>query len=340
MTLWNGINMISETNVEKIEIANIFNHYILAQTIHALDDIGVFNKLNEGLKSIEQLSSKEVCNNKLSYLLYIVARYDFIKTNNDLYFLTAKGKQLIFNLGFFNWAIGGYGKLFNSINKIVKGEDISWKELRNCIWVAKASDQCNQSLMKQIVFNILDEIPFRYIADIGCGNAGRLIDICHRYHSVSGLGIDIDMPSIELALNNVSCNNLSHRIQIEKANILSNFLQESAIKIKNHIDLVTCFMMLHDLLNAYDADHVFIHIKKVFPNAKYFLFADTTKEESIDKPESIFSLGFETVHQMMDIKLFSKQHYIECFLHNGFIIKECYNLQVPNTYAFLLERAD
>lgn len=326
-------------NIHQKGLAKIFNYYILAHVIHALDSLGVFNKLSLSACSIESLTSNiKIDKNKLAYLLNMFCKFGFLKRNDDFYQLTDKGNQLKDNVGFFNWAVGGYGKVFESINKIMLNEPISWTEMRSGAWVAIASDQCNQHLMKDLLFGILDKISFKYMADIGCGNAGRLIDICNRYQSICALGIDVDKQAIEIAQHNVKQNNFVNNIKIQEANVLDCIWQNEIEEDLSRVDIVTCFMMLHDLINSSLGKQSLLKIKASFPNAKYFLFADTVKDPSENEPSAIFSLGFETIHALMNIRLFTKEEYMSFFIESGYVLIKCYDFGVPNTYAFLLGR--
>lgn len=263
------------------------------------------------------------------------------KDEHNLYSWTESGAELARHVGYFTWSVGGYGDFFRELGTLATS-DTPWSHLRDGSLVALGADQANSAFMSNILFDVLDNMSFSSIADFGCGNAGRLINFCKRYPHTIGVGVDINREAIELARQNVESQGMQNNIELYCENVL-NFINNSSVREKlEKIEVVTCFMMLHDLFNIDNLKHtLFDRLRSAFPAVKYFIIADTVRmslnTESKEANElPIFNIGFELLHGYMNIKIHDKSAYDEAFLAAGLHIEKCLPFGTPNTYLYVL----
>lgn len=320
-----NLNKYKTEEVLDNEVANIFNDYILCNIVFGLHKYEIFSLLkNNKIDNEEYNKNILLCINK-SYYFQQSIRFGVFSKENECFILTPLGKSIFKNIGFFIWLVGGYGKL---ISNGFEGSKKSLHEYRDGGYVAEGSDFANKIIGKDIMEEI-EKISYTNIADIGCGNGYRLINLCISNPNTHGLGIDIDANATDLAKQNVRKEHLDERIKIELGNVLTTD------RVFNDIDTVSCFMMLHDIFGR-GKDKLKVLLSK-FPNATKFIFADTTLSETKEFT-GIFTSGFEYVHFLQSQKLFYLKEYLDVFRENKLELKVQKLLPLPNTYLFYLER--
>ncbi|MEM9461364.1 MAG: class I SAM-dependent methyltransferase [Myxococcota bacterium] len=274
----------------------------------------------------------------LEQLMRIACMVGIVENDEDLFFITRKGHAFFHSRGFFTWAAGGYGRFFGQLAELARsgGDASTCRPLIDGSQVAVASNLCNLTMMREHCLEALEPLEFSRIADLGCGNAGRLIDICNRYHAVSGMGIDINAHAIESARELVRRNDMQHRIELHQTDALS----VESIEGVHEVDLVMSFLMMHDLFNARRPAEVVSGLLSAFPNARHFVVADTFQMPAAQSITSapIFSLGFELVHGFMGIRLYRPEDYIAEFCGQGMTLAHRSSLGAPHTDLLVFER--
>lgn len=327
-----------------MKAAQIFNGYIGSHLCFHLGDNGIFdlfrnsNIVNKSdLKDFhERSSSSEVTELLIDFSL----KFGIFNEDSDSSLqLSELGQDLMNHIGFFTWAVGGYGEFMRDFPKSADNSKESFSLMIDGGNVALGSRQANRTFMWEKVINQLKNESIKKIVDLGSGNAGALVSLCKEFPDISAIGIDISKKAIELAKENVNRNGMSHRISIYNQDVLKAIDDPSLTEIFKSLDSVMSFMMMHDLFSENNPIEVLKRLRDTFPNAERFFIADTflSEETELSNKTPIFSYGFEYVHHFMEVELFRKEHYISFFKKAGFSIMETVYLNVPNTYLFVLK---
>jgi len=328
-------------SIKPIHPDELFNGYVGANVAYAFQQIGLFSVLTPNIK----LKPHEIAVRtgsdlpRLQALLKAGQELGYISSHADGFVSVSEmGEILRTQLGYFTWSVGGYGDLFRNMSRLATTKE-TWKPLRNEGMVALGADMNHHSFMEHILFEVLDHLSFCKIADFGCGNGGRLISFCQRYPHIRGVGIDISADAIKLAKENVKRNGLEDRLEMICTNVLETIQTERYKEVLAGVDLVSSFMMLHDLYNIPSVwPKLFDHLREAFPGVKHFLFADTVKMPLSDELSElpIFSVGYELLHSYMDVRLPTKAEYDAAFARAGLTVEICADFGTPYTYLYLL----
>ncbi|WP_342763974.1 class I SAM-dependent methyltransferase [Polyangium sorediatum] len=323
--------------------ADLFNGFVGANVIRALQHLDVLDALDPVVPAdVDALSrAAGVAAERITPLLAAATSLGILAPRGGGYVLTSTGVDVRQHVGFFIWAVGGYGRMFAELGALARSSEPRPMDLIDRGDVALGSDLCNTRLMRQTILDAFVAQDFSMMVDLGCGNAGRLIDICTAKAGVRGIGFDLSAVAVALAKNNVAARGLSDRVGVHQANVLDmQQLEELAPEIRK-ADLVTSFMMLHDLFNAAPPAVVLQGIRRGFPAARRFLFADTFRmpegEAGVRPP--IFNLGFQLTHSVMALDLFTPALYREAFEAADMRLRQQIALGVPNTYLFVVDAA-
>ncbi len=317
----------------------IFNNTVCAYLIFALNKLKILEVLYQyrdkkisanQLASITNLDEENV-EGILRYAFY----FDLVSIENKQYGITDLGIDSWKNAGFFTWLLGGYNSLLINIDKLLQEPDINWKKLVDGKYVALGSQECNQKFMQPIIDELLENIEFQYMADLGCGDAGKLVYYAKKFNDFKGLGIDINSEAVKFAKKNVVDNQVEDQINV----VCEDAFSTISTSCYPEVDIVTCFMMFHDLLNIEGLKETIIDkLKATFPNMKYFVLGDTFGIDIDARADKeIFVSGFELTHTLRKIRLFKSDYYEEIFSKNNLTILKKVYLEVPNTYIYLLE---
>jgi SAM-dependent methyltransferase len=321
---------------------SLFNGYVGAHVAFAYKELGLFELLApREARSLEVLAAQLGCSEaRLGALLSVGAALGLLEVDGGhRYALSATGESLRRHIGLFTWAVGGYGAFLRELARLTADGTATWSHLIDGSRVALGSHQANEGLMQSIVHDVMSGLQFRRIADLGCGNAGRLVDLCQRYPAAGAIGFDISERAIELARQNVEHHALADRISLRKVNVL-DVVEDPELRMElGQVDLVMCFMMLHDLFNTQPATQILLKLRRAFPRARSFVIADTFRMDPPSSPNElpIFSVGFELLHSFMGVKIHEPGDYVQAFREAGMSLRQMRPLAVPNTYLFVLE---
>lgn len=318
-------------------IDQVFNDYIVVNVLTSFIELGILTDLFQG-KTLSKESVKNWDQNKLHELLFTARRLDLItgKSVEELR-LTPYGKNLAQYMGPMYWANGGYQQLFGNLSQFVKGEKTDFNEAVDGAKVAIASDLGGRFIMGEAVQTTLDNLSFNKMADLGCGNAGRLIEQVNNRPKIRGLGIEVNALAVEEAQANICSNNLEKKIEVLEINVFDAIINKEHLTQLAEVDFLTSFMMMHDLFNTKAPREVIKDLLCAFPNCNTFAFGDTCKSDQSAVP-GYFTAGFELAHGFMGIQLHDKSVYLDAFEYNNLVIQNVVDLKVPNTWLFVLNR--
>jgi SAM-dependent methyltransferase len=325
---------------------SLFNGFIGATAIFTLSEIGFFEfiKKQRAITLTDAATELGVDLQRLNALCDTMLAVGILTRHDNLYELTPAGDELMQQLGYFIWAIGGYGNLLLNLPDLALGKVKFGQEVRrNSRYVAQGAAKVGRQSVFPLVCEVLDEIQFEVIADLGCGSAELLIHICQRYPNIHAIGIDISVDACQLARQSVRHAGLDRRITILQANVLDLInpsVSSEAVTQIQRADVVSSFFMLHDLIETDGHSQVILqHFKQTFVRATHFFLGDTMKADSPTElqQQPIFSLAFELVHAFMGHRIWRKQVYDRLFLAADFQIERCIQMPIPLSWLYVLK---
>ncbi|MEU8925301.1 aminotransferase class I/II-fold pyridoxal phosphate-dependent enzyme [Kitasatospora sp. NPDC048545] len=318
------------------EPAALFNGYVGANLVLAFTDLGLWEALEGGAVAVDALlrrsGAEEV---KLSALLRTAALLGYLKLADDTAELTPAGRELARHSGYFTWGVGGYGELMGQLagvasGRVAFGRDVS----RDGRQIAAGSGSVGRLMMLPVEEKVTAALDYSSVADLGCGDASRLIRLCAE-PGRRGVGIEIDAAACASAGLRIAEAGLADRLEVVRANVLDHVDQRTF----PGIDLVTSFLMMHDLFESTgDPAGVMRLLREVFPDAKQFLIADTVSQDwpALRGELPVFSLEFELVHAFMDTPILTADTYEKAFAEAGLQVERREPFGSPSTWLWLL----
>jgi precorrin-6B methylase 2 len=338
----------TEIGVLKMRPEEAFNGYVITNFCVLLHEAQIFELFLNGDKSISEagfVRFVESKNQKLPLraheLIDFGVRFSiFERSKRSSLRLSQNGISWLDNRAFAVWLIGGYGAYLRKTIMCSLNQDTEAHKTINGEYVAIGSQMANQSFMKDVFLDLLDEYSPKSLVDLGCGVGARLVTSCQNDSECFAYGIDINKDAVKLANARVRSNNLSERVKILHGDALERG-SELGRSIDRPIDVVMSFMSMHDIFNIYGPRESARRIISNFNRPGYIWVADTVKSDSdLEQPLPIFTSGFELVHAFQKIDLFNKEIYIDAFESAGARLVEQRYLNVPNTYAMIFKTGE
>ncbi|MCT9008499.1 class I SAM-dependent methyltransferase [Streptomyces sp. NPDC054766] len=317
--------------------AMLFNGYVGAHAFYALHELGVLRRWEEGTTKVAELAP-HADEDRLVALLVTMARLGFVTLDGTTAELTPTGRELVQQQGFFTWCVGGHGDVWRQLAGLA-GEGLRFGQdvRRNDGRVALGCAEADRALMRPTQDEVLGSIDFTTAVDIGCGDGSRLLELCSENPERHGIGIDISADACAMAAEQSRKRGLADRVDFVQANVIELLKSDRTFP---GADLVVSIFMLHDLFASTD-DHPELvrSLRRVFPDARYFLLADTAAQDEAERREQppIFSLGFELAHSFMGVRLQARSTYEEAFEAGGLKIARREPFGAPSTWLYLLE---
>lgn len=254
---------------------SIRNGYTRAFIIFALHEAGVFNLLRKGTpKTAQEIASK--CNLE-PYLLESVLNFlyhsDKILIKRENKFSLSKYGDWLFTDMVLTMAYGAIGAasclLYELVPCLRKEKKYGVDFVRSGDLVAKGSYYTGKQNYPWIV-DELKELKTNVVADLGCGSAEILINVCKANRKLKGIGIDISAKALEEARGRIINSGLSRKIRLVPGDIAKPETYYAKIK---DVEAFNAMMVMHEFLQNGEQNVVEIlrGMKECFPGRYLFI---------------------------------------------------------------------
>lgn len=320
-----------------------FNGYVASTVVFGLETLGLLDRLATGQPVPVGPFCAEVGADRRAVDALVGSARDFglVTVRDGAVALTSSGERFAHLRGFFTWAVGGYHDLLAASGDVAAGRrrfpgDVD----RNEGMVALGSAQAGTALMSGILDKVLAELDIGTIADLGSGTAARLCHVVGERPEARGVAVDISRPATALAERTIARHGLSDRVQAFTGDVRRIADAPPLAPIFAEVDTVMSFFLLHDLLADPGArPDVLPRLRSAFPRARQFLLADTVVRPPTGPPDTlpVFSAGFELVHALMGVPLYTREDYEQLFADAGMAVRAVEAFGAPHSWLFVLE---
>ncbi len=309
---------------------------MISSAISAADELGLI----EQLKQEQTIEINTFCQeNNLHHpsveaIISALCCFDICQLNDNNH-IVQQGSlfaEAYHNKGYFLWLIRGYGYLLQNLASIAKNENRFHDFInRDGKYIALAGRDYGQKFVDSYFEELLEEFPYHFVVDLGCGSGAKLINIAKKSPAVRGIGIDINSGAVETARIAVDNAELQARVKIIEGDISKLENQPDF----NEVDVVFSFFNGHDVWPRNNCLKFLQNLHLAFPNVKRFLLCDTYRSDTIPSENvPIFTLGFEFTHGIMGQYIPSLTEWLELFVDSGWECVEHREIGIPFSTIF------
>lgn len=330
-----------------IGVDQAFNGFVAAGIVNALDRLGAFDRLlADGALDVPRFvaaAGPGARERVIREVLRCAATCGWVRLLNDgdTVVLTPAGEEIARMRGYFTWGVGGYHDIIGRAHLLANGEGTFGVDvLRDEAMVALGSGQNDRNFMVGTLDDVLAEVDFGTIADLGSGISARVSRVVGGRPGTRGLGLDISGPATDLAQRTIADAGLTDRVQAIRTDVLDVCHREAHRDALAEVDTVMSFFLLHDLLaDETTRPQIFTRLREAFPAARTFVLGDTMLRPDSEHATTlpVFSLGFELAHALMGVPLHTKETYEELFAGAGLRPRKIVPFGTPHSWLYVLD---
>jgi SAM-dependent methyltransferase len=279
--------------------ADTFNGAVAAAALSAAWDIGLLDELAErDTVDVPEFTARTGTHPEpvRKILAALSSRRIVVDAGPNLAQRGPGFEQAFRTRGFFYWLTRGCGELFTDLTDLVTA-DADRQMRRDSRAISVACRSIARNFFDPPLRDLLDGLDFTTVADLGCGSGDRIIMLAGQRPDLRAIGVDIAQGALAVAREAVQAANLEARITLTRDDVLSMSPRPEYADV----DLVTCFLMGHDFWPRDNCVKTLQQLREIFPNLRSLVLGDTCRSVGVEGPDlPMFTLGFETVHAVMD----------------------------------------
>lgn len=263
-----------------IEKLQMIRGYALSTMVYHMFELGVFEHLKQGPCSTKMIAHElKLDLPRLKSFVQFLVNEGIFKSDGDKVELTKEGETYETFEPWFTLFVGGYGQTFLEIGEKLRS-GTGWA-IRNTGKVGTASCGIARFDAIPLTKRLIAEIstPVSLVLDVGCGNAGYLIELCRQSPQLRAWGHEPDEDGYTAAIQAVDKARLSDRIRLS----CSSAIDMLDCPYDSDPDVLITAFVLHELLAQKGVDGVktFLNtITRRFPDIYLIIIEVDPKLES------------------------------------------------------------
>jgi SAM-dependent methyltransferase len=325
----------------RMTAADIYNAAVASSAISAAWELGALDELaaDDKLEVADFAARHDLDLAATEALFHALASVRVVERRDGAVFCDVNFAEVLRTRAFHHWLSRGCAELFADMTAVLRNENrVGEYFRRDSAAIAIACREINTNFFDPIFNEIVRSLEFTKIADLGCGSAERVIKVLKLRPGATGLGIDIADGALRVAQESVAAAGLADRV---------SFVKDDATAPRPRpefadVDLLTCFLMGHDLWPREDCVVSLRRLREAFPNVRRLLLGDTARTTTIpDTDIPVFTLGFEVAHRMMGVYLPTLEEWNGVFADGGWRLIAQHRVETPaDSVVFELEPND
>lgn len=323
--------MIAVPSLDSGGSAHIFNSAVAAFAIATAWETGALDELSDcgRLNVPEFCASHDLHVASVRSMVAALASAGVVLRAGDIVSPGPQFAEVYRDKAFFHWLTIGCGELFSNMPRIVRNRNRSGEFYRrDGAAIAFACREINARCFDPVFFQAVAALNFTpaAVADLGCGSGGRLAQLADRFPAVRGVGVDISADALRDAEKFVHEAGFGDRLTFVEGDVLTLQAAEQFADV----ELLTCFMMGHDFWPREQCVATLRRLRRAFPAARRLLLGDTARTQDIpDSGKPVFTLAFETAHDLMGVTLPTLADWAGVFADGGWHCQNVYTVDTP-----------
>lgn len=312
-------------------VADIFNSTVAGFAIAAAWEVGVLDDLRDnGTIDVPRYCSEHDLDLRSMHGLFAaLAAAGVVCRDGDTVRSGPQLADVYRHKAFFHWLTVGSVELFADMSRIVRNENrVGSFYRRDAAAIGFACRDINRHSFDPVFWRAMDQLDFAFtrVADLGCGSGGRLAQIAARYPGTSGVGVDIAPAALAEAEASMRAEGAAGRF---------TFVTGDARRIEpdpayRDVEVLTCFMMGHDFWPRDECVSSLRRLRAAFPKVRRFLLGDTARTTGFaDDGKPVFTLAFETAHDLMGVYLPTLAEWEDVFAESGWKLLDVHDVTHP-----------
>lgn len=322
-------------------VARIHHSAVAASAISAAWELGALDVLlRSGVLDVDDFADRRSLDRSATLSLFrALAAVDIVERDGSRvtpgpYFAEACRAR-----SFFHWLSRGSAEVFRTLPEILRQPRRPGRSFgRDEAAIALACEEINAVSYDPWFWPVVDGLDFvpAAVADLGCGSGQRVLGLLRRFPQARGVGLDVAAPALTIARDRAEATGVAHRVTFQEADVTE---LDASTETFAGVELLTCFMMGHDLWPRQRCIGVLSRLLSVFPDARRFILGDATRTVGVaDRDLPVFALAFELAHDAMGTYIPTREDWQAVFAESGWRVRTTHDIKIAaNEVIFELE---
>lgn len=325
-----AVNSWGDEGDPRRTVTDLCTSTVAASVISAAWELGAMDELQDrGWLDIDEFAERERLDRASTFGMFrVLAAVGIVRRDGKMVSTDVNFAEANRNRSFFHWVARGSAELFRRMPEVLREKNRSGSFYsRDPAAIAFACREISRHCYDPWFWSALESLDFEVsvMADLGCGSGDRVLQVLRYLPRARGIGIDIAAPALAVAEAEAEAAELAHR---------AVFLEADVVALKprpefEDVDLLTCFMMGHDLWPRRRCVDALQRLRETFPRVRRLLLGDATRTLGLaDQDMPIFTLPFELGHAMMGTYLPAVAEWESAFREGGWRVRNRYDIKV------------
>ena len=203
-------------------VRDSFNGMVAAAAISAAFELGMLDELRQSASlSVRKFAEvHDLDHLSLNGLCGVLEHAQILHLRGDTITPGPEFPDAWLNKGYFLWLVRGYGDVLRRTAELCHvSAGSTARRIRDGGWIASAGKDYGEHFVDPVLSAVLSGAGFTNAADLGCGRAGRLIEMARHHPGGHFVGVEVNPGAAAAARNAVQQAGLADRIEIVNADI-------------------------------------------------------------------------------------------------------------------------
>ena len=319
--------------------ASIFNAYVTASAVSAAVQLGLLDDVHErGTVAVDEFGDQlDLYGPAVRSVADVLVQDNILAVVEPNPFVVGAGPafdDIWVNKGYFLWLVRGYGDMLSRVGELSAntGRD-GVSHLRSGRAIAQAGKDYGARFVDPVISDMVAELDFSVMADLGCGSANRIIELAKRHPEKRFIGVEVDPGAVDVAREAVERAHMSARIEIVHDDVRR--LRERPEYAD--VDALLCFFLGHDFWPRENCLATLDRLRRRMPRVRNFLLSDTYRSPGrFGDRAPIFTLGFELTHAVMGQHVPTVEDWVDLFESSTWNLRQRTELGIAFSEVFHL----
>lgn len=292
----------------------------------------------EPLKLTELSAQGEYNDELLVGLLNYLTVRGYLRRDDDVYTLTARGTSMEPYFGYLGTLVGAYEPVMTDVEDLVTGRKVFGRDVHRSVPdLATGLTSLEDHLMDRFP-ELLRDRTFTKAMDLGCGSGRLLCRIVRSRENVVGVGVDRNDEICDVARATAAGDGLSDRVTIVTGDAgRVSLIPEEA---KAGVDLITIMFVLHELLRQRGREGVLTCLKDIAgvlgPRGTLLAVEVETAGEPVARDDLLFTPEYELTHVFSHQRLATKAEWSALAGEAGLTVERIVPLRMCRSFCMVL----
>ena len=273
----------------------------------------------------------------VALLNYLTVR-GYLRKDDTVYTLTARGAALVPYFGYLGTMVGAYEPVLAEVENLVAGRKVFGRDVHRSVPdLATGLTSLEDNLMTRFP-ELLRDRTVTKVMDLGCGSGRMLSRVVRSRPGLTGVGVDASAEICAVATETVAADGLADRVAIEVGD--AGQVSRLPADARSGVDLVMIMFVLHELLRQRGRDGVLTCLRDIAgvlgPDGTLLAVEVESAGEPTCNDDLLFTPEYEFTHVLTHQRLATRAEWTALAEEAGLRVERIEPLRMCHAFCMVL----